>query len=225
MPLHGKNMKKVLYINGDSWLVGRINRIICYNHNMFKDWFVINQAVPGAGNLEIISNTQAALAELKLHGIMPVVCVGLTEVGRNFKEEIKMVPKQENLTEYLRSILLKEFDLLKDILADYQSYVFTGWTHNPIGTKSIIDFVEQDFSQFKPVYTVQNRIYKLFDRLSFIDRASFVEAVDNKQLFESALLNNKYINDTLHLEWGTSDQVYEDFFSHILSVLDLEDDK
>lgn len=163
MPLAGNIMKKVLYINGDSWLGSRVNRIVCNNHPMFKDFFVINQAVPGNGNIEIINNTRTALKELKLHGIKPIVCVGLSEVGRNFKEEVKLVPKQENLTEYLKSILLKEFEILKNELEDYQSYLFTGWTHNPIGTKSIIDFIEEDFTKFNPVYTLQNKIYKVLD--------------------------------------------------------------
>lgn len=218
-------MKQVLYINGDSWLASRTNRIVCNNHPMFKDLFVINQAVPGSGNIEIINNTRAALAELKLHGIKPIVCVGLTEVGRNFKEEVKLVPKQENLTEYLRAILVKEFDILKTELSNHSSYLFTGWTHNPLETKSIIDFIDEDFTQFNPVYTVQNKIYKLLDHLAFTSKESFVDAVDNKQVFETALLNNKYINNTLHLDWATSDQVYESFFSHILSILSTGDDK
>lgn len=213
------NTKPVLYINGDSWLGSRANRILCNNHPLFKDLFVINQAVPGNGNIDIINNTLNAVGELKKHNIKPIVCVGLSEVGRNFKEEIKLVPKQENLTEYLKSILTHEFSLLQNGLADCETYLFTGWTHNPVGTKSIIDFVEQDFSQFAPVYAVQNKIYSAFNHLSFISKSSFVDAVENKQNFESALLDNKYIDDTLHLVWATSDQVYENFFSHILSSI------
>jgi hypothetical protein len=218
-------MKKVLYINGDSWLASSANRVVCNNHPLFKNFFVINQAVPGSGNMEIINNTRSALSELKLRGINPVVCVGLSEVGRNFKDEIKLVPKKENLTEYLESILIKQFEILQHDLVGYQSYLFTGWTHNPLKTKSIIDFIDQDFIVFDPVYTVRNKIYNLLDHLSFVSKISFVEAVEAKQKFESALLNNKYVNDTLHLDWGTSDLVFEKFFTHVLSTVNIGDDK
>jgi hypothetical protein len=187
--------------------------------------FVINQSVPGSGNIDIINSTKSALAELTEHNIKPIVFVGLSEAGRNFKDEIGLVPKQGNATEFLKSILVEEFNMLQNELAPYQSYIFTSWVHNPTGTKSIIDFIEEDFTQVAPVYAVQNNVYKLLNKMSFINKESFVEAVDNKQRFEALLLKNKYINTTLHLEWETSDQVYEKFFSHVLSTLNVSDDK
>ena len=215
-------MKQVLYINGDSWLTSYANRVASSGHPLFKDILVINHSVPGSGNIGIINRTQTALAELKNYGIKPKVCIGLSEVGRDFSEEVKLVPPTENLTQYLKNILLKEIDILKDALQKHQHYICTAWIHNPIDTKSIIDFIDEDFTKFNPVYATSNGSYNwLNDRAHVlkISKESFVEAVENKQRFERALLNNRFINDTLHLNKTTSDQVYEKFFGHVLSTI------
>lgn len=215
-----------LYINGDSWLSHFVDRVI-HTHPLFKDIFVINQSVPGCGNMSIINRTRTALAELKKHNIVPWVLVGLSEVGRDFEEEFKLARPRENLTEYLKSISQAQIDILKTDLADYQHYICSAWTFGTAGTKSIVDFIEEDFSGINPVYTISNGVYSwINDRQHIlkISKFSFVEAVENKQIFESLLLSNTYIDQTLHLKKST-DIVFERFFDHVLSTLRTQDDK
>ena len=222
-------MKKILYINGDSWLSHYVPRVTNADCDLFKDMFVINHSVPGQGNINIIKRTLVALAELKKYNIKPFVCIGLTEVGRDFLEEFKLGEPHPNLTTYLNNVLTAEINILKSGLDEYQHYICSSWTSwtssvtlSSIKNKSLIDFIEQDFDDLSPVYTISNGIYNwLNDRAKILkfDKLSFIEAVENKQTFEQALLSNPYINSTLHLDQRTSDIVYERFFTHVLSTL------
>lgn len=226
MPVITKPLQ-VLYINGDSWLSHFTNRIANSDHQLFKDIFVINHSIPGSSNMSIISRTKAALSELKKYNIKPWVCIGLSEVGRDFKNECKLAYPEENLTLYLESILTAQMDMLKHNLAEYQQYICSSWTSNPLGGKSLVDFIGEDLSKYNPVYTVGNGSYNwIKDRQKIlkISKESFVEAVENKQMFEQALLGNPYINDTLHLDRSTSDEIYEKFFNHVLSTLGANND-
>jgi hypothetical protein len=117
--------------------------------------------------------------------------------------------------------------MLKHILVEYQQYICSAWTSNPLGSKSLIDFIGEDLSKYKSVYTVGNGSYNwIRDRQKIlkISKESFVEAVENKQMFEQALLGNPYISDTLHLDKSTSDEIYEKFFNHVLSTLGANND-
>jgi hypothetical protein len=224
-------MKKVLYINGDSWLSHYVTRVTNADCNLFKDIFVINHSVPGQGNINIIKRTLVALAELKKYNIKPFVCIGLSEVGRDLLEEFKLGKSNPDLTTYLNSVLTAEINILKSELGDYQHYICSAWTSSvtlsSMKNKSLIDFIEQDFDNLSPVYTVGNGIYNwLNDRSKILkfNKLSFIEAVENKQAFEQALLNNPYIDSTLHLGQHTCDIVYERFFTHVLSTLGAVDD-
>ena len=216
-----KNMQQsgnFFYINGDSYLAHWASKVANSDHPLFKNITVINHAVPGSGNLSIIRRTKHALNEFKKYNIYPVVCIGLSEVGRDLPDEFKLVPPQDNLTEYLKSILLKEIEMLEDLLQDHTHYIGTAWTTNPQGNKSIIDFTDDNFDQCNPVYAIGNGIYSwLGDRQKIFkfSRESFVEAVENKEVFQDKLLKNKYIDDTMHLDKSTSQIVYEKYFKHV----------
>jgi hypothetical protein len=210
------------YINGDSWLSHYTATVANSDNPLFSDAVVINQSVPGSGNLSIIRRTKYALDEFKKHNIYPIVCVGLSEVGRDFNDEFALARPQENITEYLESVLLKEIEMLKDLLKDHQHYVSTAWTTDPTGAKSLTSFIEEDFGNCKPVYTVSNGIYSwLNDRNNIFkfSKESFVAAVENKQQFEARLLKNKYINNTLHLDKALSDIVYKKYFEHVFLTI------
>jgi len=221
MVTYGKN---VLYINGDSWLAHYTNRATSSDNPLFKNFLVINHSVPGASNIDIIRRTRVAINHFKKQGIDPLICIGLSEAGRGSVEEISLLkPNTSDLTTYLGNLLSKQFDILKQDLADYQTYLCTAWVNNPVGTKSIIDFIDLDFNKIPPVYTVSNGIYHwLSDRLALlkISKESLIDAVDNKRIFESALLGNPFISDDLHLDKKTSDMIYDRFFSHVLSSFD-----
>lgn len=220
-----KNMQSnsnYFYINGDSWLSHWTAKTANSDHPLFNNTVVINQSVPGSSNASIIRRTKHTLEELKKHGIYPTVCIGLTEVGRSFNEEFCQVRPQENLTEYLKSVLMHQIDTLEIFLKDYRHYVSTGWVTDPRQNKSLTNFIEQDFSGCLPVFTVGNGIYSwLNDRRHIFkfSKSSFVEAVENKQAFETLLLKNKYITETMHLAQQTCNDVYENYFKHVFSTI------
>jgi hypothetical protein len=211
-----------IYINGDSWLAHFASRVANSQHPLFQDKFVVNHAIPGSSNLEIISRTAEALEYFKQMNIKPKVIVGLSVVGRDLETECALAKPQTDLTEYIKSILEKEVSMLRELLKGYSSYICTLWTTNIAGTKSIIDFIDEDWSGQPPVYSFSNGFYNwLNDRKSILKftTESFVETLDNKQSMEKRLLANKYIDDTLHLDKQTSDVVYERFFKHVLEEL------
>ena len=211
------------YINGDSWLSHSTARVANSENPVFNNTVVVNQSVPGSSNLSIIRRTKYALDEFKKYNIYPIVCIGLSEVGRDFNGEFALVRPQSNVTKYLELVLLKEIEMLKNLLKDYRYYISTAWTTNPTGSKSLISFIEEDFSDCNPVYTVSNGIYSwLNDRSNVFkfSKESFVEAVENKQQFEARLLKNNYINNTLHLDQTLSDIVYKQYFEHVFLTID-----
>ena len=158
------------------------------------------------------------MQELKNHNIYPTVCIGLSEVGRDFVEEFSLAKPQENLTEYLKSVLMQEIQILETICKGYKHYISTAWTTDPYHKKGLISFIDQDIDNCQPVFTVGNGIYDwLADRRRVFkfSKQSFVEAIANKQQFEDRLLTNQYMNKTLHLDKSTSDIVYQKYFEHV----------
>jgi hypothetical protein len=219
--------KQYFYINGDSWLSLNAQCITNSDNPLFKDIFVINHSVPGSSNMSIINRTKDALAELKIHGINPMVCIGLSEVGRDLQNECALSRPQENLTEYLKSIMLQQMSMLDSILVGYKHYICTAWVTNPRSTKTVVDFIPEDFSDLKPVYTVGNGSYRwLDDRQNVLKftKESFVDAVECKQIFEKRLLASKYIDNLLHLDMHHSNEINQKFFSHVLSTIRGSDD-
>jgi hypothetical protein len=212
-----------IYINGDSWLAHFAGRVANSQHPLFRDKFVINHAIPGSSNLSIVRRTKQALDYFETVGIKPKVCIGLSVVGRDFEDECALAKPQGDLTEYLKSILEQEFKMLQELLVDYSSYLCTSWTTNIAGTKSVIDFIDEEWTDQPAVYSFSNGFYNwLNDRKSILkfSTESFVKTVDNKQHMEKRLLNNQYIDDTLHLDRRSSDVVYERFFKHVLEELE-----
>jgi hypothetical protein len=217
-------MKQFLYINGDSWLGHFTSRVANNQHPLFENMFVINHSISGDGNISIINRTEQALFDLKKIGIIPWVCIGLSEIGRNDVSEFELVRPSvtDDVNKYLQMVAQAEIQLANNVLKDYNSYICNTWVSNTNGAKSIIDFIEQDFSTVNPCYTVSNNIYTwLTDRnhIFKFTKSSFVGAIENKQEFEQLLLANQHVNETLHLNKTTSDLIYQSFFQHVLSQL------
>lgn len=225
MQLRGDiSMKQILYINGDSWLSHFTSRVANNQHPLFNDIFVINHSIPGDGNANIIARTKQALDDFKEIGIKPWVCLGLSEIGRNLADEFKLVrPTTDNISEYLELVAKAELKLAEDILNGYNHYVCNTWVSNSNNTtKSIIDFIDQDFSTVDPCYTIGNSIYNWFvtkPQIFKFTKSSMLKAIENKQKFEKLLLSNQYVNGTLHLDKLPADLIYERFFQHVLFQL------
>ena len=214
----GRKKPQVFYINGDSWLANAAAKVANSNNLLFENILVINHAVPGSGNIRIIDRTRTALSMLSQWGVTPWVCIGLSEVGRDFEEEFKLVKPGQNLDNYLGSVLDKELAIVADLVKNCPNYITTGWLPSPNRNKSIIDFIGEDWNNTAPPYTISNGIYNwLDDRQSIfkISKESFVVTVNNKQRYEEKLLKNPYVNSTLHLNNSTSDEVYQKFFEHV----------
>lgn len=230
MQQHGNaTMKQFLYLNGDSWF-HRSSKITNGQNPLFENIFIINHSIPGDGNINIINRTKSALEDLKKINIKPWVCLGLSEVGRNFTSEFALVsPKVTNdIGKYLELVAAAELKLAQSVLKDYNSYICNAWVSNYNNAKSIIDFIDQDFKSVDMCYTVGNGVYNwLGDRQDIFKftKSSFVSTIENKQKFEQLLLNNRYIDDSLHLAQATAEQPYQKFFTHAITHLKLTDNQ
>lgn len=189
----------VLYFNGDSWTLP----IFIDEYLKSKNVNFINKSVGGQGNLTILQKTKKDLEELKQQNIFPKVCISLSEVGRNLIEEFKLVrPTKQDLDVYLKLILLKEINMLDEILTDYNSYITVGWTSNPLDNKSIIDFINFDKEGIE-TWVISNGILSwLSDRQKIFQfsKESFIHTVEKKQQWEKRLLDNQYVDETLHID-------------------------
>ena len=110
--------KKILYINGDSWLAhDRMSKFQLDEYTIFDDYIYINHSIPGDSNYNIINRTIKNVNELKKAGFDPCVIVGLSEVGRGFHKEASwLLPdksKNNHLNEYFESLLKFEVNFLK----------------------------------------------------------------------------------------------------------------
>lgn len=237
MSVNGKN--KFFYINGDSWLINNVSDIInqplsqVYNtkhsldtnikFDLFKDKFVINHSISGGGNLSIIERTIMDLKELDKFGIRPQVCIGLSEVGRDLIREFSLVRPQADMSAYLESILQHEIKLLQEALKGYSYYICTAWTSSTIDTRSIIDFIDFDHRSIAPAYAIGNGIYQwLTDRVDIFkfNKELMIDCIQQKQVFEQRLLDNPYIDNTLHIKKERCQEVYSKFFQHVLQEID-----
>jgi len=215
---------KFLYINGDSWTVPvYLNQYTDCRSPNYKNIFVINQSVGGCGNRDIIERTKLDLKILKEKGIVPSVCIALSEVGRNFKEEFELVkPNHERLNDYLRQVLLKEIEILETNLKDLNYYITTGWIPSPNSNKAIIDYIGIDKNDVE-VYSYTNVIFEwlsVHQKIFKFTKESFIDAVENKQRWEYRLVNNPYIDDTLHVN-PRNLTPYNNWLDDILRQLEL----
>ena len=209
-------LNNLLYINGDSWTSSR------YIDDCLKSKNIkfVNESIGGSSNLGIIQRTKLDLESLKKQNIFPYVCISLSEVGRGLTDEFKLVkikPVGEDLNVYLKSVLFREIEILKEILTEYQSYITVGWTSNPLSAKSIIDFINVDLIDIE-AYAISNGTYQwLSDRQKVFkfSKESFVRAVEKKQLWEQTLLANQFIDETLHINPKKIDPV-ERWINHVL---------
>lgn len=220
-------MSKFLYINGDSWVGELVSTHTNFESENFKDIFVINRGCGGASNIEIISRTKQDLEFLAKSGITPMVCVAFSEVGRGINKEFAIgATPDSNLTILLKNILIKEYEMLQQVLVGYNSFITTSWTTNPFNTnKRLLDFIDFDDQEFE-VYTVGNGIYKwLSDHQHILkfNKDSFINAVNEKEKYSQALLNNSWIDDTMHIKRERSSKPYNDFFSYVLEQLKIND--
>jgi hypothetical protein len=212
---------QVLYIDGDSWIGHSTPRVVNDANPLFKDMLIINNAVPASSNIDIITRTDRSLRKLKQLGIEPMVCVCLSEVGRDHHREFSLVQqKYDDISDFLNDVLTNEVLMIKKILKNYNYYLCNGWTQNSVLSElSIVNFIDQDFDKIAPVYSVGNPIYSWLNNNFKFNQTSFVEAVDNKQKFQKLLLKNPNIDNTLHPLWPHSKAVYQGFFEHVLATL------
>jgi hypothetical protein len=208
-------MSDLLYINGDSWTISKY----VDDYLKSKNIEFVNKSVGGSSNLSIIQRTKLDLDLLKEQNIFPYVCISLSEVGRDLANEFSLVkPTGRDLDAYLKSVLLKEIEMLEEMLNGYQSYITLGWTSNPLSTKSIIDFIGVDLNNIE-AYTISNGTYNwLSDRQQIFkfSKKSFISTVEKKQSWEKALLANQFIDESLHINPKKMDPV-EHWIDHVIS--------
>jgi len=225
-------MNKVLYIDGDSWLqVPRIIKFLEQHYGMFKNWLVINNAVPGDNNHDIIQRTIKNVEAIKQLGHTPYVIVGLTEVGRGKNKELKLCPPdhktKKELNEYLKRLLKEEVNILNKALQDCPNYICSAWTSGVTGNKNIVDFIVHE--ELPEVPLLLGKYIEWFgkhkEKLG-ISQQSLIDAIDNSETYIKKLLQTNLVDESLHPNHINSLQmdepknptteVYYKFFNHAL---------
>lgn len=226
-------MSKILYIDGDSWLqVPRVIKSLEKHYGMFKNWLVINQAVPGDSNNDIIDRTAKNIDKLKKFGHKPHVIIGLSEVGRGRNKELVLCPpdakKEKTLDDYLKQLLTAEVNLLNKVLQDCPSYVCSAWTTGINQNKNIVDFIIEK-ENLPEVFMLQGKHIEWFGKHKNqlgISQKSLLDAVQNSESYIQKLLQTNLVDDSLHIKnihslqtdqgKNSTTEIYYNFFSHAL---------
>jgi hypothetical protein len=204
-----------------------------HHHNSpFKDLVVINRSAPSSNNLDIIRRTKSDLAHLAKQGIDPLVCIGLAEIGNgghDYAGEFRLAKPNQDLTKVLQSIIDTEVAMLHEAVGSRQSYICNSYCLHTFSNKGVIHFVDQDWSNFGPVYRVTKGLHRwMLDRQNIFKftRESFDDLIDRQQQYVAAWLANPYIDDYLHLPAETENsrssfELFHKFFTHVAESLDI----
>jgi hypothetical protein len=226
-------MVKYLYVNGDCWLAHTSCQEVLHHHNSpFQDLVVINRSAPSSNNLDIIRRTKSDLAHLAAQGIDPLVCIGLAEIGNgghDYAGEFRLAKPNQDLAKVLQSIIDTEVAMLQEAVGNRKSYICNSYCLHTFPTKGVIHFVDQDWSNFGPVYRVTKGLHRwMLDRQNIFkfSTESFDDLIGKQRQYVAAWLANPYIDDYLHLPAETEHnrstfELFHKFFTHVADSLDI----
>lgn len=222
--------KKILYINGDSWLAhDRMSEfLLLEQYTIFNDYIYINHSIPGDSNYSIINRTIKNVNELKKAGFDPYVIVGLSEVGRGFHKEASwLLPdksKNNHLNEYFESLLKFEVNFLKENLADTPNYICSSWTTG-VTNKNFADFILPDSHELPKAYAIMSYNIEWFvkrKKLFNLTKESIIEVIENSEKYKEKIMSTGLVDETIHLDRSKeSDDIYLRFFEHALNHINI----
>jgi len=230
--------KKVLYIDGDSWLTAPgVIHFLDENYEQFKDFLVINSSVYANSNYDIINRTIRNVQSLKELGITPWVLVGLSETGRGLEKECKWhLPdrgKDIDLNEYLKSLLEFEVNMLNTKLEDCPRYICSAWTKGVTGNKNFLDFIDpKNANNYPPAYIIWPYRIEWFvkrRKLFGLTKDSIATAIENSEQYQNMCISTGVVDETMHLKdynsvrlgWEpyATTEIYRNFFTHALNTM------
>ena len=229
-------MSRILYIDGDSWLrIPRVLKSLEQHYGIFENWLVINHAVDGDSNHDIINRTIKNIGKIKKLGHTPHVIVGLSEVGRGKGKELTLCPpdakKEKPLNDYLKQLLLTEVDMLNKALEGCPSYVCSAWSTGINQNKNIVDFIVEK-ENLPEVFVLQGKLIEWFGKHRKqlgISQESLLGAIENSETYIQKLLQTNLVDDTIHVKnistlqtdegKNSTTEIYYNFFSHALANL------
>ena len=221
--------KKILYINGDSWLAhDRMSEFLLEHYTIFDDYIYINHSIPGDSNYNIINRTIKNVNELKKQGFDPYVIVGLSEVGRGFHKEVSwLLPeksKNNHLNEYFESLLKFEVNFLKENLADTPNYICSSWTTG-VTNKNFADFILPDSHELPKAYAMMSYNIEWFvkrKKLFNLTKESIIEVIENSEKYKEKIMSTGLVDETIHLDQSKeSYDIYLQFFEHALNHINI----
>tara|TARA_R100000008_G_scaffold85749_1_gene76515 strand:+ start:663 stop:1286 length:624 start_codon:yes stop_codon:yes gene_type:complete len=204
---------------------------------MFEDCLIINHAVPGDNNHDIIQRTIKNVDAIKKLGCVPHVIVGLSEVGRGSGAELKLCPPdhktEKTLNEYLKSLLKEEVNILNKALSDCPRYICSAWTTGVTNNKNIIDFITNDYKQYPDAFLLLGKYIEWFgkhrERLG-ITKQSLIDSINNSEVYIKKLLETNFVDESIHVKNVNSLQmdeqknittdIYYNFFTHVLDNME-----
>ena len=208
---------KILYVNGPSHMAWSHWRHVL-QHNL-TDYFIINNAELGKGNEQIISDTKADLKFLKNIGLQDIKIIITTSMPGMNKDEFTVYPHKEfpTATDWFKSILYNQLQKLKNICADYNAFITTGLTPNPLESKkSILDFCNATMQE--PLTHAYNLHAGTYEWMSSISKNNFFDfdyASDVKWLDQSLtwVKSHQHIDESFHINaYGP----YEQFLDYAM---------
>lgn len=207
----------LIYINGDSWMAGVPDTAI-------QDHVVVNRAVRGDDNTNIVKRSHTDADLLSRHGWDVKLVIGLSELGRDQEHSLGAIYSlsETPLHERLHQAAVWENDRAAQALDAHDRYVFRAWTNNSLhGNLNVLDFLDLPHDVDRP-YCVSQLTWKwLIDhqRSLKLNRRDLVEAMDVRDRFKTQVLQNQYIDQTLHVRRSLAHSVYSRFMRHVLEML------
>ena len=208
--------ERILYIGGDSWLTEFY--IKTYLQNSRPNSLIINRALGGAGNHEIISFLEQDLKVLTCCPVPIDILIVFSEVGRNQSEmNSNEMKKYRTITEYLATVQQNQYQKVLDLCGNLKPIVTTAFVPNTFNSvPSIIDHVPDLVDRPCDCFNLSSRVYSWCMEQGF-DMDAIMSDLDRVDQYVEWLTASAYIDETAHIKVGKEqeNQIYKAFFESI----------
>ena len=209
--------QKVIYSIGCSWMKSNL-WLRTVDHHL-PGYLHINRAVGGQSNFEIIQTLQSDLDIILKLDSDPCFVISLTEPLRCFSELKYLEPTNyTNASDYLKDILLYEYQTVENILQNHRHYITTSFVPNYSNDNpTLMSYCKPIIKQPADCFNVGSGIYQWFADRKKLFKFDINNDLDKVIDWRKFMQNHQHMADHYHPNHYS---VYENFLESIAETID-----